>query len=360
MSATPEPWALDSPTLLKNTLGHVTRAWVSSPSDTDIELNVIDGTLSFDEGRTPRVTADLSCAIPEAALLDIIDPRLAGRRVILEAGYRRPDGTEDVQQIANLMLRGRALSYPDNTMRITATSDEAKLLDDSPSNGGTVTATGAKNAIAAVFSAASIPATITDSTGNATAFSIDPLGDKWDAVEDITDQIGADFYGTGAAADDYVLTARPALASSAAHTVTTGNGGTITDGTYRLDRDDWFNRVFLEHTWRDSTDADKRVAAVGNATGVYAPSTGNVRTLHVVRNTPSTAAKAATAAQTLANRQATRGRSMSLTAISAYWLRPGDTIAALLPDIDPERHLLSSVTFRLGDGLMDLTTRLPE
>ena len=358
MSSTPAPWAADTPTLLQNTLGHIARGWVTPGTGADIPLDILDGTVSFDEGRTPRVTANLTCAIPDRTLVDQIDPRLSGRRVVVQVGYRRPDGTEDVNQLADLMLRGRVLSYPNNTMRLTAASDEAKLLDDAPSNGGSVSTTGAKAAIAAVFTAASLPATITDTTGDATAFSISPLGDKWDAVEDITDQINADFYGTGAA-DTYALAPVPVL-GTVAHTISTGNGGTITDADHTLDRDGWFNRIYLEHLWRDAAGADQRVVYIKDATGPYAPTAGNRRTLHVTRNTPTNGTKIAAAATSLSKRAVTRGRSVPLTAIAAYWLRPGDTVATTLPNVDPERHLLASVDFRLADGLMDITTRLPE
>ena len=361
MSATPAPWAADTPTLLQNTLEHIARAWVTVSGGSDIELNVLDGTVSFDEGRTPRCSVELTCAIPAREQLTNIDPRLTGRRLVVQTGYRRPDGTEDVQTLADVQLRGRALNWPDNTMRLTALGDEAKLMDAAPAAPFTLTESGASNAIAALLESAGIGYILQGSaTVDLTAFSIDPVNDLWDAIEDVCDQIGADFYATAVRSQEYQLDYRPTLAATAAYTVATGAAGTITGAAYSIDRDEWHNAVFLEHVWRDAADADHRVAARKDATGTYAPSSGNRRILHVVRSNPTTAAKAATAAQTLANRQTTKGRSMGVTAISAYWLRPGDTIAGALPDRDTERHLLASVTFRLADGLMDLSTRLPE
>jgi hypothetical protein len=361
VSVTPAPWAADTPTLLSNTLGHIVRAWVTVSGGSDVDLQVTDGSVSFDESRTPRVTADLTCAIPAADALRTIDPRMAGRRVVIQAGYRRPDGTEDVQTLANLMLRGRSLNYPANTMRLTAASDEAKIMDAAPADLFTLSETGAQNAIARLLESAGLSYILQGAaTADLTAFSIDPVNDLWDAIEDVCDQIGADFYATAARENEYQIDYRPTLATTPAYTVTTGAAGTMTDGAHSIDRDGWFNAVYIEYRWRAWNNLDALIFARADATGTYAPTAGNRRILKLTRNTPTTATKAATAAQTLANRQATKGRAMDLTAVSAYWLRPGDTVAGKLPDRDTERHLLSSVTFRLADGLMDLSTRLPE
>ena len=59
------------------------------------------------------------------------------------------------------------------------------------------------------------------------------------------------------------------------------------------------------------------------------------------------------AAQARLDRAFTRGDAQSLTALAAWWVRPGDTITTP----DTERVIASTITFTFPESLMRINTR---
>jgi hypothetical protein len=358
------PWSTDTPQLLAaGAVSHVSVVTVTTPDGDVVPMPVTGGSITYDDTRSPRVEfrCDTHLDPLDVALLSRIDPRRPCR-VMVELGYQRPDGMVDRHPVADLGLRSRTRDRPGDDMTLTARSDEALLIDNSPSASLTVstatTALGIESVILTVLPSADVTLDVT-TAGPAVAIAAQPDCDKWDTISDLADQIGAAVYDDGTRA--WFVTDRVNSYGTPAVTLSDGPAGTITRISEDNDREaDWYNRVKLVHEWRDASDVDHRVLSVANATGPYAPVTGNVRVLEVERDTPTTQTKCDAAAATLAARAVTRGRVLNVSAPSTYWLRPGDTVEIRETGRDPEAHLVSSVTFDLRSGLMDVTTRQPE
>jgi hypothetical protein len=351
----------DAPALLTRDLSHVSTAWLELPAGEIVELKLEAGTVTFDEKTAPRVNADLTCQVPlDAGVLSRIDPRL-GARLVVKAGYRRPGGLEDVQTLCDVGLRSRVVNRPGDTMRLVGESDEALVVDNAISSSLTVntatTTAGIVYVLGLIFAAPTI--VVTGPTGAAVnQTSLD--ADKWDTIADLADRIEARVYDNGLRT--WIVEPAPVLASTPAIELKVGAGGTIIRSAAGVSRDDGFaNRVLLVYEWRDAGGVSHRIQSVRSITsGDYAAVVGNVKTFDLRRDIPATQTQADAAATSLVKRTVTRGRSLPLEAVSAYWLRPGHTAGVQLPLGDAESHLISRVSFDLRTGLMAVDTRLPD
>jgi hypothetical protein len=102
-----------------------------------VPLDLIDTTVTLDDGWSPYAKATLVCYAPSIEVLEALDPRKGLRvKVVLEQrwgddsgnwnnfGYRAP-----VTRTFDLSLRERAVDKQAGTMALTLASDEALLLD---------------------------------------------------------------------------------------------------------------------------------------------------------------------------------------------------------------------------------------
>jgi len=361
---TMDPWSAYTPDLLTRSLTHITRAYLEVPGDEPLFLDLLEeGTISWDETRSPRVQASLTCKIPQdQALLDRLDPR-TGVRLFIEAGYLQPSRVEDVQPLADLVLRTRTVTRPDDTMILEATSDESILIDVGPSNNGSVTASTTTAAMTTIIGQAFHPdPTITITSPVGPAVSAMKFEDRWDVLVDLADQISARVYDNGLR--KWFIEPMPVITVPALY-LSVGENGTIISSDTGLTRDEGFaNYVWLQYKW-DTVTGEDTVSHVINSTrkitsGPYSVTESGSKILKFEREVGTTQAKADKAAEALVKRTVTRGRSFSLDAISAYWLRPGHTIQVQLPLGGPENHLVTAVDFDLRDGTMHVTTRLPD
>lgn len=360
MTATPAPWAADTPSLLTELLTHVAAARIVTAAGDTVELDLVDGRMSIDETRSPRYQASLTCRVPtDVAVLGRIDPRL-GARLLVDVGYSRPDGTADVHTVADLALRTRNVTRPDNRMTLTAASDECLVIDAAYVATGQLTASNTLNAIATVIHQVLPSAAVSyTAAGGAAVDQQQADTDRWDTIQDLADQLEAQVYVDGARG--WHIDVAPTLAGTPALTVADGARGTLIASEAGLDRDDWANWVVIRYRWTSTSGT--QLGALGSqriTSGPYAATVGNTKIAYFQRETPSINSLATQAAAALVKRMVTRGRSLRITAPSAYWLTPGDTITVDLPTGDPEPALVSAVEFDLLSGLMDVTTRLPD
>ena len=355
------PYNEDTPALLTRSLGQVVRAWLLPADSTPpIPLELERCVFGWDEGRAPRCTASLTARVPtDQSVLDLFDPRL-GARVAIHAGYVRPGGTQDVQPVADLGLRSRLVTRPDNSLDLTAAGDEALVIDGSPVDGWTYSGASHTDVMTTLLRGV-IPATDLTVTGpTGAALTVADLTDVWATVDDLADRINADVYDDGTRA--WQICPRPTLAGTPAHTLTVGQDGTLITSSSGLDRVGWFNAVMLRYRWRDGDDVDQEVTSTRLVTaGPYAyTGPSGRRTYTEDRAVPTNQSSADAAADAILTRFLSRARSYQLRALAAYWLRPGMTITVQLPLGDPESHLVSSVTFDGVAGTMDVKTRLPD
>lgn len=363
------PWMDDTATLLAmgdadqiGGMAHTSVCVVITEGGDTFEVPIIGGNLNFDETRSPRVTANLSThLLTDQALNDRIDPRRICR-VKLAVGYIRPDGLVDVQQIADLGLRSRTRSRPDDTLTLVAASDEALLTDNTVSTSLAVSNATTTGAITDIIHAVLPSATVVVSTStNGPAVSQSQLdGDKWATILDLSDRMGGwTVYDDGLRV--WHIADRPNTYGSPSLSLIDGPGGTLVSVNEDNSREtDWYNRVKVRNEWTDTGGTAHRVVAVADAAGPYAPVAGNVRALEVSRDVPTTSTEAAAAAATLVARTVSRGRVFTVTAPSTYWVRPGHTLVLTETGRDPEQHLVTASDFDLLSGIMTLTTRQPE
>lgn len=362
------PFASSAAQLVRTSHTQVVRARVvDAAGDPVTDLDVEAGRLSFDERRAPRVVLELDSVVPAGEdTLAAIDGR-RGARVVVDAGYLQP-GTllEDVHTVADLALVDRVVDRPGNVMRLTAESDERLFIDAGPPSAAvkiSVSGAGTADAMRALIADQLPAARIVNTYPAGPQTTFDQLGeDPWQALDTLADTIDADVYDDGLRT--WRIEPRPTLSPVASHQLAVGAAGTILTSSTTLSRggtdaEGWYNHVELLFT--DTDQFGTSYAALGSAqqaTGPYG--TGTTRRKYLERREQRlTAAQAQAAAEAKLRRTLSRGRSFTLSALAAWWLRPGHTVTVRLPTGPQERHLVQSVTFDLAAGRMTLTTRLP-
>lgn len=358
------PFREDAEVLLSRSIGHYVKVEAVVPSQAaPIPLDVEDVSIAWDETQAPRVQCEVTAAVPEDQVtLDLLDPR-TGVRLNVYVGYIRPGGDEDVHLVADLGLRERTVNRPSNTMDLTAMSDEMLVIDGSPAN---LIATGAQASVPEAMRLLMYAATVPDVTvvinhPDQTPTSVSEISDRWETITDLADQIEAAVYDNGLR--DIVIEPRvKKVTSVSAATLKVGTNGTILRSDTTLSRDEWANYVYLEYQWRNAGGTDSRI--IGTATAAtgspFDIAVAGMKIEHIQRESPTTQTAADKAAAVILGRMLSRSRSYSLTAIAAYWLRPGDTVTVQLPTGGQERHLVASVRFDPINGTMDVKTRLPD
>lgn len=354
------PWSPAAAALLSESHGQGLRAVATHPDfDGPVQLDLVDCQVSFDERRAPRVQASLTVGLADTSLVPLLDPRM-GVRVEISAGYRLPGGDEDIQLLADLGLRLAVPDYGDRTLSLALSGDEALVVDASPAVSASASAASHSGAALALIKQAISPAPKFVATISGAAVTVDPVPDRWAAVQDLADRVGAAVFDDGLRV--WHFDPVPSLAGAPVLSLTVGAGGTVLAGKVPLDRDAWNNYVCLRYKWRDASNVDQEIRATAVIdVGPYAiTGPAGKKILLDDREVATTQAAANTAAASVLIRQFSRSQSTILRAISAYWLRPGHTIDVRLTLTgDAVRQLVSAVTFN-QDGTMEITTRLPD
>lgn len=361
--------------LIPESLEQIAELWLNG-SPLDIE----SGSLTFDEGWAPFVRLEATCRVPETqAELDALDPRL---NPILEirAGYI-VNGAREVETVARLRLDSRSTRRPDDTIAITAVSEEMRLQEwaavgEAPRTYGTSARAG--DTIVSLIRWAFPGAFVEVGAGTDGTF-LEPGGDPltvsatddvMSIVSDVADRAGDLWvYHDGVGA--WHVEQRPQQLGQSAAVLAVGANGTVIDASSRLSRDDWANVVVVVHEWdsvsvsgsgnsRVETVTRRRVEGYAMVTsGPFAVGTVGRRVLQVTRSSAGSVGTAQESAAAILRRAVTRGNSVDLLALAHWWLRPGDTVSVQLPVGEPAQQLVSRVSFGLTDGRMSVTTRQP-
>lgn len=362
---TTAPFAAGAASAIASAHRQVCRIFATHPTFTAPIALVLDPkaghrvTLDLDGTRAPRVTARISCALPPGVDPTLLDPR-AGVRLEIHAGYVAGEIGEDVHRLFDLGLRTSGEDLRTGAIDLVATSDESLAIDASPAVAGSVTGTTHAQAIETLLAQVISPAPRLAATVAGAAVTVDPLTDRWDTIADLADRLEARCFDDGTRT--WRLEPTPTLAGTPDLDLAAGAGSVLLEATPTLDRDAWHNYVALTYEWRDTAGADQVVRATAYATtGPYAiTGPAGRRILDVTRNVPTTQAEANTAAGAILRRALTRGATAPISAVAAYWLRPGSTVRATLGDRPPALYLLDRVTFYPLEGRMDLDPRLPD
>jgi len=382
--------------LLRGPLEHRWSVQFYDADDDPIDLDVTSVEVTFDEHWWPYVQGTITAVPTSQAVLDALDPRQIIRCVI-SAGYVLPGRVEDVHPIAELYLARRVVRRPDNDVVLSVQGPEYLFGRTTELNGVTNienlgtwdSTTEARDAINSCLYAVGYPINRypVDGSGwdyegasRATGWSGDLY---WDGSQWVDETYGANLVNTHPVALDVArdIAARvdawlrcdetgiwrcsgyPTLASVAAHQLKVGAQGTVISSQTTMERtEDWANAVIAHFTWRNINGDQESWASAHVTSGPFAvDQVGIVATL-VERPLPAwiSQSRREAMAASLLRRSLSKGRGINLDAVAAYWLRPGHTTTVALPLGPQERHLISAVTYRLADGSMSLTTRVPD
>lgn len=364
-----------------------------------IDLDVTDAEVTFDEQWWPYVQGTITAVPTSQAVLDALDPRQIVRCVI-SAGYVLPGRVEDVHPIAELYLTRRVVRRPDNDVVLSVQGPEYLFGRSTELDGVTSiidlgtwsSTTEARDAINSCLYAVGYPIGWYPYDGSGwdyegasriTGWSGDVY---WDGSQWVDESYGGSLVGPGATAGYALDIARdiasrvdawlrcdetgtwrcsgyPTLGSVSAHQLKVGAQGTVISSQTTMERtEDWCNTVSMHVTWQTVDGPQDLWGTASVTSGPYAvDQVGIVATIierDVTAYMPQSRIQAMAAS--LLRRALAKGRSIALDAVAAYWLRPGHTVTITLPLGPQERHLISAVTYRLTDGSMSLTTRVPD
>lgn len=365
------PYADDVEEKHRHSIRHVYSVTVYPASGDPFDLDVEDGNVTFDSSWTPYIQGDLTATlIQDQDLLDALDPR-TGCRVQVNMGYI--DGlTEDVHLVADLHLRSRTVDRPKNQMRLRLESDESLAADYKRMSWDTTPPlTGINEFVTYHANIACRPFTPTivsdfgASYGASTLTGMvqDPGKDSLSMIQDAAERLDLRIFVDGDRT--WRITKKSDYSGATALKLTTGASGTILESSSVLTRGDvpgngFKNAVVIKYAWRDGSGVDQVV--YGNAvvtSGPYAVANGyNVDSIER-QYAIADSTKANTAASNVLKSLVGRGHQMSITAISAYWLRPQMTVTVQLPTGDQERLLVSQVRFNPTNGTMQVQLYQP-
>ena len=356
-----------STAITESGLGHLCKVTVDAVGTPAFTVDPKDVSVTFAEDWTPHIQASIKTAIPTLAQLDLMDPRL-NCRVMIEAGYLYPDGTEDIHDLADLGLRTRNVSRPADEVSITASSDEAKgqdrcrAYDYGPFDNFT-----GINELVQYFADLSIyPETavvVSDYPTDAGYYSIygmtAPVGTSmWDVIADAAARSGVWVRCTSDRR--WRIGYRANTATDPQHALEVGRNGTIITSDSTLDRTGWANHSIVEYSWTDDAGDSHKVYGRARVTsGDYSVDVVGYKTDRITLDRAATQSQADAAATTRVGNLVTRGRSLTLEAHAAYWLRPGMAISVKLLTGATELHLIKTITFEPGIGKMTIETRQP-
>lgn len=367
--AVTDPYTGDIADRVTRDIRHHHRVSVLPVDGIETALDVQHGSLQvqFSEDWSPHIRANLTVKAPDDAdLLDLLDPR-TGCRLLIDAGYILPGDVEDVHLLADVGLRTRDVNRPDNTVTLSALSDEALAQDYVLQWGAqSMPTSGVPEAVRWLTRFAlqpNVPTVASDfpdghKASALTDFMLDVGTDLWNPIEDIAAR--ADVWVHCDGERRWRIRARPQLGAAPAHRLEVGAAGTLLTTKSTLSRDSFYNAAVLEYRWKDTAGNERVVYGRAQVTsGDYRVQRAGYKTYYQRYERPITQAQANAAAATRVRNLVTRGRSLELSAAAAYWLRPGMTVAVTLPNGEPAAHIIQSITFQPSSGLMSLTTRQP-
>lgn len=301
-------------------------------------LDLVDARVTLDESWSPYGQATLICPLPARAALDAMDP-LARVRATLNLDGR----------LFDLGVRSRTIDHRDDTLTVQLATDEA-LLQDYARVATTVYAPGyttVRNA--AAYALAQIGASLQPGTADA---NIDADASQWRPGVTAWDYLSP-MVQAGALrlwCDErrvWRLDVANDLASGDIELTYTGN---LTSGADTISRDAaWYDAVVIAYQWVDPDGLQQVSYETASIPGWS-------RVLTVTRETPPPLNGAA--ARLLAWCQQGRARSVTLTAISDYSIRPTQTCTVVLPNGTPYQYgAVSAVAWDYRTGEMDVRTR---
>lgn len=310
------------------------------------DLDVSSLVLALDEAWSPQARGSLTFTCPDPTILD---PR-RGVRAAIRLGYRYPGGELDEHLAASLAFTEWSARAPGGDVHGEVYGDELALQEWVPLGWTRTYAMGTPIVRVIADLLAGTLGRYARETAASSATLDEPLvvgpGVRvWDVIKSLSDQ--ADLWTYADPLGVWHIVNRPQSLGASVVQVTTGPVGIATEIETGLSRTDWGNAVELEY-------ADGHYAYAHEEQGPMGTAAVGVSAVQVRTSAPWPGSAAAQrAARALLTRTFTRGQSQALTALAAWWVRPGDTIT----NPDGRRAIVSRVQFTYPDSLMTITTR---
>lgn len=362
------PYAPDAEERIRYSARHIITATAYPSGAASFDLDVEDATITFDDSTAPRIQASLTCKLPDAAALDTLDARRTFR-VKVWAGYKYDSVTEDVQLLADLHVRDHEVKRPANRLALELHSDESLAMDyrrlawdSQPPQSSLYDAIVYHVGLATIGSAT--PLVVSEYPNGFGASAVaglvqEPGQPSWDLVVESARRAGVSIYCEPDRS--WRIAAPQAVSGETALNLTTGGGGIIIDSNSVTSRDRFRNAVCLRYRWKDGAGVEQTIYGHSYiAAGPYSLPTIGYNSHYEERDVPVTQAQANQAAENMLRALSRRGKSFVLSAVSAYWLRPGQTVTATLPEGGQERLLVSAASFSFPSGSMQVRLRQPE
>lgn len=366
---------------LRDSIVHLYRVTVIPNGQAIFDVAVDDRLdVTFDAEWSPYCQASIRIKTPtDPAQLAALDARL-GTRLEIRAGYRYA-GTDYLPYIARLRLQSARTPQPGGTTDLTAMGLEMMLQEqgsirESENASSYTDRSGVvpylRSWINRMYEPGPKPAlavTVPDGAWKAdlVAGLLHSGGTNWSAMEGVARAAGVRVYDTGLEQwriDPAV--GAGGLSTDCAARLRTGRTGTVTTADVRVDRREWFNAVDVEFWWTSAPDApipNTRNSLLGTATVTSGPlrvTTLNRKEYRDSREQYVSQGYATAYAQSLLRTLMLRGRYRELTAVAAYWLRPGMTVLTKFDRANYRPVLVSAVTFSPLTGSMAVRTIRPE
>jgi len=356
----------------------------------DIELKIKEAQLSLDESRAPYAEMRIIAALPDALDMDLID--LTDRELRLSGEIRQDFGTiwdlgtltetgggsvavitsfggVSPSSITNrlfgswnrinyasqtrdfdLYITERTYNEVDKEMELRATSNESKLIFDTIVAASSYDPSSTDIATIAQLvldrhgdTISGTPATGTVSEAEATIWQ--PGHRAWDYLDTILSPEGLRLWSDEQG--NWYLTERQSTTPGQLRVSPTNLMVTHTDSmTY--DPSVWYDAVVIEYRWVDDLGENHIAYDVAGAT---------VPRAAYVERLDDTVYPGPGKAQGMLDRIQSRGRVIDVNAVSRYNATPGQAVTIEPPTGFAQTGFVVSVTFRLPDAEMEITSR---
>lgn len=388
MSVT-DPWREDSETRLRYPAQHTYSLRIFEDGDDEpptqeiTGLEVIACDVAYDHGWTPYVQGRATLKMPSADVLAKLDPRLL-IEVDVYAGYVAPDGTSDSHLMCRTMLNSRTANHAEGTLDIQFQGlefifdDDLNLYDGSgaqeySNETGWTSSTKVADAMFDVLEVVNAWTVAWASLGESSTATgwVSPY-ENWRSssgenrlglLREIA--IRTDGWFRCSEFGTWLTTPWPPPMTPPVHYLRTGADGTLVTTDTLQDREGFYNVAMI--TWHYTV-----AQLIGN--GVVATEQRQIRgyaefddgpyTPLQVGRVPYTADRlgptwgegASVTAGKILSRLWERSDLITVTAIAAYWVRPGHYLDLQLNDETvASRYLVHSATYDLTAGTMSLT-----
>lgn len=373
-----DPFPADVETWLQESIQHLYEAKIIPPGGAPFQVAMVERyDLTFDMDWSPFAQATMTIKTPtDPAQLAALDPRL-DTRVQLRSGYRW-GGVDYWAPMATLRLHSTSSPHPGGTTDLTAHGGEmphqnqyapvetATSFDNYPAKTGVYDFV--RSWIRRAFEPGGpYPDIVSGIPGG--SWGLDVVKDwkssgnsYFEAIQYAAEGAGLWIFEGGHG--PWYIVPRPTLGTDYAGRFRDGKRGTITSAETSMNREEWFNDVFLQYDYvqADGVTPSTITGSAQVTSGPLAVTNMNQRTYfrHYTVPWPVSETNAKAVAQYRLAQLMLRGRQRSFTAAATYWLRPGMTILVKLGRAKYDRLLVAAVTFSPLTGSMTVRTVRPE